>query len=284
VTDITTNAARGVTLTPRDDLFVTTALKETPALVALAQQHAAELGALFVPRDDENLVKLFQARPAARRALIAQAERLLLADRDGHELFYHPNMAAPRLRTILSGGRDLLLEAAALSPGDSVLDCTLGYAAEAILCAHVVGDTGEVHGIEAVPELGLVVREGLQTVVTDQTRLTAALRRVRVVHLGHHLSYLEACPTDRYDVVCFDPFFGELLPNSENFSVLRAFGDHDRLSLDAVREACRVARRRVVIKSARKSPFLGSLGVTEIIGSNSGKVVYGVLNVAKNEI
>ncbi len=265
-------------VSPRANLFVTTALKETPALVATAQAHAAELNAPFLPRNDQNFAKLLAARPAARRALIVQAERLLLADRDGHELFYHPNMAAPRLRTILSGGRDLLLEAAALAPGDSVLDCTLGYAAEAILCAHVVGDTGEVHGVEAVPELGLVVREGLQTVVTDQTLLTDALRRVCVVHLGHHLEYLRACPSNRYDVVCFDPFFGELLPNSENFSVLRAFGDHTRLAPEAVREARRVARRRVVIKSARKSSFLETLGVAEVFGSSHGKVVYGVLN------
>jgi hypothetical protein len=126
-------------------------------------------------------------------------------------------------------------------------------------------------------ELGLVVREGLQTVTTDQAILNAAMRRVRVVHLGHHLDYLRACPSRRYDVVCFDPFFGEVLEGSEPFAPIREFGDHGPLLPEALSEARRVARRRVLVKAVRWSDTLAALGITDRCDSRTGKVVYGIL-------
>jgi hypothetical protein len=259
-------------------LFVTTPLRSAShwdKAVALA----TELHAPLVPRDNQSLPRLFELYPQADRALIVQTERLLLVNRDGTELFYHPNMAFLRLGNLLLGQRDLLLEAANLRPGDSVLDTTLGYAAEAILCAHAVGPTGEVHGIEAVPELGVVVREGLQTVITDRDLLNQAMRRVHVVYLGPHLDYLRTCPDKRYDVICFDPFFDEVLETSTHMmQPLRVFGETAPLLPEAVDEARRVARRRILVKAPRRSPLLAELGITERVESRSGKVVYGVLS------
>lgn len=261
----------------RADLFVTTSLKPSALREARARALAEELGAVFVPRRDLGLPRLFGEKPDARSALLVQNDRLLLVSRAGDEIFYHPNMAFLRLGNLLRGGRDLLVEAAALGPGDRVLDATLGYAGEAILCAHVVGETGEVHGVEAAPELGVLVREGLQTVVTGHRALNAAMRRVHVVHLGHHLDYLRACPPGRYDVVCFDPFFDEILPDSETLAPLRAFGSHAPLLPETLAEARRIARRRVLVKAARWSRTLEDLGITERYDSKSGKVAYGVL-------
>lgn len=258
-------------------LIVTTSLEPKAALEARAQSLADELGAPYVSRRDEGLPRLFAAHPAAERALLVQTHRLLLASRAGEAFFFHPNMAFLRLGNLLRGGRDLLIEAGQIGPGDRVLDATLGYGAEAILCAHVVGAAGVVHGIEAVPELGIIAREGLQTVETDQKALNAAMRRVRVVHLGHHLDFLRACPTGEYDVVCFDPFFEVVLPDSETFAPLRSFGEHAPLLPEAVAEARRVARRRVVVKTLRWGDALETLGIRERHDSRSGKVTYGVL-------
>lgn len=261
----------------RTDIFVTVALRAKPPIEARARAIAEELNAPFIPRRDEGMHRLFAAYPDAERAVVVQSSRLLLVSRTGEELFYHPNTAFLRLGNLLRSGRDLLIEAGGIGPGDSVLDATLGHASEAILCAHVVGDTGEVHGIEAVPELGILLREGLPTVVTAHRQLNEAMRRVRVVHIGHHLDYLRVCPTGRYDVVCFDPFFDEILPRSETFAPLRLFGNHERLLPEAVAEARRVARRRIVIKSVRKPGALEEFGVSERYESRQGKVVYGVL-------
>lgn len=260
------------------DLLVTTSLRPAPALEARARALAAELSAPYVFRGDLGLPKLFAGRIDVSRVLLVQTERLLLASRGGAQFFYHPNMAFLRLNNLLRGGRDLLIEAAALRPGDCVLDATLGHASEAILCAHVVGESGAVDGVEAVPELGVVVREGLQSVVTDHKALNAAMRRVRVAHLGHHLDFLRRCSENCYDVVCFDPFFPEILPDSETFGPLRAFGEHASLLPDALEEARRVARRRVVVKAMKGASTLDDLHITERFASRAGKVVYGALN------
>jgi hypothetical protein len=103
------------------------------------------------------------------------------------------------------------------------------------------------------------------------------MRRVRVVHLGHHLDFLRGCAPGSYDAVCFDPFFGEVLAASETFAPLRRFGDHAPLLREALDEARRVARRRVVVKAVRWADTLDALGVTERVDSRGGKVTYGVL-------
>ena len=262
----------------RPDLCVTTAHSPSPEMMACAGHYAAELHATILPRRGVSMGQLFAANPTVGRILVVQANRILLVERTGEALFYHPNTGFLRMGNVMRGDRDLLLDAVQVSPGDSVLDATLGYAAEAILCAHVVGDSGEVQGIEAVPEVGIMVREGLQTVVTDRPLLNEAMRRIRVVHLGHHLPFLRACADRRYDVVCFDPFFDEVLPNSEPFSTLRTFGDHSPLLAEAIHEARRVARRRVVVKALRRSSLLDTLGITDAVTSRSSKVVYGVLS------
>lgn len=268
----------------RTDLIVTTSHKPAAALRERAESFAALLGCELASRHAEGMPVVFRRYPDAQRALVVQSGRLLLVNRDGQEFFFHPNLGAMRLRNVLRGQPDYLIEALQLQPGDSLLDCTLGYAGEASLCAHVVGDSGEVHGIEGNRELGLVVQEGLQVFVTDKAALNEAMRRVRVVHLGHHLEFLRQCPDKRYDCVYFDPFFDVPVDQEETLVPLKAFGDHSPLTQEALTHALRIARRRVVVKTARWSEQLESFGITELVGGKSGRVVYGVLPVNAREI
>ena len=264
----------------RTDFIVTTSHKPDAVLRARAERFASELGCDVAGRHAEGMPVVFARYPEAQKALIVQSGRLLLVNRAGVEVFFHPNLGAMRLRNVLRGQPDYLLEAMQLQPGESVLDCTLGYAGEATLCAHAVGDSGEVHGIEGSPEWGIVVREGLQVFETDKAALNQAMRRVKVVHLGHHLEFLKACPDKHYDVVYFDPFFDVPVDLTEEMLVpLKAFGDHSPLTQEALTEARRIARRRVVVKAARWSEQLAGFGITELVGAKSRRVVYGVLSV-----
>ena len=263
----------------RTELIVTTSHKPDTALKARAEQLAQELDCALAGRHAEGMPVVFGRYPDAQKALIVQRERLLLVNRAGNEVFFHPNLGAMRLRNVLRGQPDYLLEALQLVPGESVLDCTLGYAGEATLCAHVVGDTGEVHGIEGTQELGIVVREGLKVFETDKTALNEAMRRVRVVHLGHHLEFLKACPDQRYDCVYFDPFFDVSVDVEETLTSLKAFGDHSPLTAEALVHAQRIARRRVVVKAARWSEQLADFGITELVGAKASRVVYGIIPV-----
>ena len=263
----------------RSDLFVTTALTQTPALHKRAQQLARELSAPTVMRRKKGLTELFADLPHTERALVVQADgRLNLAARTGANFFYHPNMAYLRLRNFERGDPDSLFGAGQFQAGERVLDATLGFASEAILCAHAVGDAGQVDGIESVPELGIVVREGLQNVQTASETVNQAMRRVHVVHLGHHLPFLVSCTTGAYDVVCFDPFFDDILKNSETFEPLRAFGDHAKLLPEALHEARRIATRRVLVKASRYTNQLEEWGASDIYSARAGKVVYGLFD------
>jgi 16S rRNA (guanine1516-N2)-methyltransferase len=254
----------------RTDLFVTTSQRATSVLLLRAEALAAELECPVEKRGKEALENLFGRLPDADRALIVQGDRLLLES---------PNMAALRLKNLRIGQRDLLLDATRLEPGDSVLDATLGYAGEATLCSWATGV--EVHGIEAVPEVGVVLRDGLQTTTTHNATLNAAMRRVKVVHLGHHLDFLQACPAKTYDVVCFDPFFDAPTSLVESLVTLKAFGDHRPLLPETLAEAVRVARKRVIVKAARHSSLLDTLGIQEWVTSKQSKLVYGVVNVTE---
>jgi 16S rRNA (guanine1516-N2)-methyltransferase len=266
-------------------LFVTTASASTPELRERAIEIATELQAPILLRHKEPLPHCFDRMPGTTRAIVVQKNRLLLSHRDGTEFFFHPNLGCLRAANHRRGQNDWLLVAAQLQPGDAVLDCTLGYAGEATLMATQTGDSrrdgkaehGEVHGIEGIPELGLVVREGLKTVVTENRRVNEAMRRVQVVHLGHHLEYLQQCSTDRYDVVYFDPFFDVAVDKAGNLDDLRFFGDRRSLTAAAIAEARRIARRWVIIKTSKWSQQMAHFGITEIFGSDWSKVIYGRL-------
>ena len=268
----------------RTDLIVTTSHKPDASLTARAAWFAQELGCALAGRHAEGMPVVFGRYPEAQKALIVQSARLLLVDRVGHEVFFHPNLGALRLRNLLRGHPDYLQLAMQLVPGESVLDCTLGHAGEATLCAFLVGETGEVHGIEGSRELGIVTREGLRVFETENRIINAAMRRIQVVHLGHHLEFLKACPDKRYDVVYFDPFFDVAVDmTEETMGALKAFGDHSVLTLEAITQAKRIARRLVVVKTARWSELLAELGITEFVGAKHRRVVYGTLSVSDSE-
>jgi 16S rRNA (guanine1516-N2)-methyltransferase len=259
-------------------LFVTTASASTPELRARAETIAAELAVPSIHRHHTPLSASFTQMPGAARAIVVQKNRLLLVHRDGPEFFFHPNLGCLRCSNYRRGQNDWLLAAAEIRAGDAVLDCTLGYAGEATLLAAQTGDSGEIHGIEGIPELGLVAREGLKTTITENKRVNEAMRRIQVVHLGHHLDYLKQCPDNRYDVVYFDPFFDVDVDKTGTLDALRFFGDRRPLTPETLQEARRIARRWVIVKAGKWSQQLTRFGITETFGSVWGNVVYGRLS------
>lgn len=262
-------------------LAVTTAVKPSAAVEAQAQSLAAELGAPFVSRLGRPLPQIFAASQAAR-LLIAGADHLRLKDRaTGTEYYFHPNMFLIRGSNVLRSEPDHFLLATGVGPGDALLDCTLGFASEAALASLVVGESGLVVGLESVPALAAVTRAGVRDFPILNAVLGAALRRVQVV-MADNGAYLRGCGAHSFDVVYFDPFFDKRLVGSEaSVSPLFVFGNPASLDPAAVREACRVARRRVVIKHPRHEPLPEEVStlVTETVGSRKSRLVYGVIGV-----
>ncbi len=262
-------------------LAVTTAVKPSASVEAQAQDLAAELQVPFVARLGRPLPQVFAASEAAR-LVIAGADHLRLKDREtGTEYYFHPNMFLIRGANVLRGEPDHFLQATSLGSGDSLLDCTLGFASEAALASLVVGESGQVLGLESVPELAAAARIGLRDFPMPDSALGAALRRVQVAAADYR-TYLRGCDARSFDVIYFDPFFDKRLTGSEaSVSPLFVFGNPAPLDPDAVREACRVARRRVVIKHPRHEPLPESISalVTETISSRKSRLVYAVIGV-----
>ncbi len=261
------------------DIVVTTSVNPSAELQARARQIAEGLGAPYAPRRADNLAEV-TIRAGAACLLIVGVHQIGLRDTASDlEYRFHPNMIPVRALHRMRGGRDLFLEAAELRQGDRLLDSTLGFGAEATLAAMEVGETGVVVGLESVPALAAVTREGLRTFPMPQPLIAAAMSRVQVVTADHR-EYLRGSDDGAFDVVYFDPFFTERLSGAENsISPLAHFGDLSPLDPEAVREARRVARRRVVIKHPRHESLPPDVaqGVTHTVTARHSRLTYSVL-------
>lgn len=206
------------------------------------------------------------------------------------KLSFHPSMALIRLINLLRGGSDRYLEATQLKAGDSLIDATLGFGTDALIGAWAVGEKGNVLAIEQSPILAAVVYDGLNHFAEiipkaknkDKQDTWAALARAsrRIeVRWGEHREYLKHIPSRSVDVVYFDPMFRHTCKQSDSILPLHRWSDHNPLDYEAVLEACRVARNRVVLKERKDSLEFRRLGFDILRGGRYSPVDYGVILV-----
>ena len=62
--------------------------------------------------------------------------------------FFHPNLAMIRIKRIINGESDPYFVAGDITAGSTVLDCTLGLGADAIVASFAVGQSGKVVALE----------------------------------------------------------------------------------------------------------------------------------------
>lgn len=255
--------------------MVTTSRRVTQELLARAQTWATRLQAPLVPRTD-SLAKE-TAEHGVKGVLVVTPERVTYHEpATGLEYFFHPSMAKVRLHNCLRGHEDPMLQAMNLQNGNTVLDCTLGRASDATICAWKVGPEGRVLGLEKSRILAELTMDGLQHYQDPSHKLTALLRRIEAVCADYN-EYLPKCADSSFDVVYFDPIFHDPLERSQAMAPLRELADPGTLKAPAVAQAQRVARRCVVIKQRKGTPLWAELGVEHIQGSPGGRVEYGVL-------
>jgi len=259
-------------------LVVTTSGGAGQGLRPQALAWAERLGARFVPRDRRALARLC-AEAQADEALVVGPDRVVyVRPAEALEYFYHPGMAQPRLRSLQAGQRDPMLEALGLRPGLLVLDGTLGRGSDAIVAAHAVGAEGGVLGIEASRVVALLTAAGLAAYAGGSRLLRTAMRGIGVVW-GDHLELLHHLPDASYDVVYFDPLFDCPVEASQAMMALRAVAEQRPLRAEALAEAARVARRRVVVKQRRGTALWAEWPPAETVGGKGSRVEYGVLRV-----
>ncbi|MCE4042757.1 class I SAM-dependent methyltransferase [Lysinibacillus fusiformis] len=256
--------------------IVTTAGRPDDESMALAAFACQTLGATFEPRKKRSVRKMSEAFQA--NIIVAGKNRYdYYAYGVEEPFFFHPNSAAFRLKRIARGEAEPFLEATQLQLGDTVLDCTLGLAADAMLAAYIVGETGRIVGLEANPNVAFIVGQGMQTYDTTELPLTACMRQIEVVQ-SEAVRYLKTLPANAFDVVYMDPMFEEAIEESNNFEALRRVGEHVTLTDEWVQEAKRVAKKRVVLKAHFRSEWFTKYHFQQY-ERVTAKFHYGVLEV-----
>ncbi|WP_139488871.1 class I SAM-dependent methyltransferase [Brevibacillus dissolubilis] len=241
-------------------MIVTTGYEPSSATQAHAEELARTLGLPLVPRKEENLTTLRQ-RHQTDGIIVVSAKGARLETTGAPPFFFHPNTAAFRIKRLERGDNDTMLSACQIQPGDEVLDATLGLGADAIVFAHGVGESGRVVGCESKPLVAALTADGLRHYEIEQTNLQSAMRRVEVIS-RHHLDVLRELPDGSFDVVYFDPMFTATVEASSGIQPLRQFANESELTYEAVEQAMRVARRRVVLKEGQEGNLSQRFGFT----------------------
>jgi len=257
-----------------DRTIVTTSHKPGPESQALAAEAAANLDSVLVDRQRKSLNQL-RVENGIENVLVVNKNQLILHTPQG-EYFFHPSMSIPRIKAIKQGKMDHMVAAMSLRSGFRVLDCTMGLGADAIVAAYAIGPDGDVTGIEAAPELALIVAKGLLNYRKGSAAGVEAMQRIRVV-CGHYLEVLRKQRENSFDVVYFDPMFRVPRHKSSSMVPVRGIVNSEPLSEAAVAEALRVARLRVVLKDNEFSGEFERLGFKKVIGGKYSPVAYGII-------
>ncbi len=233
-------------------MIITTGGRPDDSSRQLAAEAAIALGHPVVERKKQSVARM-QEQYAAD-VLVAGKNRYELYRRGMQEpFFFHPNSAAFRLKRLVKGETDPMIEAAQLRLGDSFLDCTLGLASDSIVAASSVGETGKVLGVEADEAVAFITGRGLRSFPTHSEQLVDAMNRIEVVSSVAD-TFLRSQPDASWEIVYIDPMFHQPIEESSNFTPLRQAGVHSLLTEEWMQQALRVCRRRVVVKDRFDSP------------------------------
>ncbi|MDF2671063.1 MAG: SAM-dependent methyltransferase [Paenibacillus sp.] len=274
-------------------MVVTTSHTPSEESIDSSKRIAAELGCRWVPRGGKSIRKLAQTYKTPHIMLQADDELKLYMDvlneddpgNDSHHnvsvepapMFFHPSLSFVRVKRLMRGEGDALIECSGAERGDSILDCTAGLASDSIVFSYAVGGEGHVLAIESEPALHMLIREGLAHYKTHLPSFNEAMRRVEA-KLGSHEQILKDLPDKSVDIVYFDPMFRSPIDDSSAIQPLRKLANHSPLSLEAIEQAKRVARKRIVLKEHRDDGEFERLGFNRMFRSGT-KIAYGVIQL-----
>jgi 16S rRNA (guanine1516-N2)-methyltransferase len=234
----------------------------------------AESGFPYIPRNRRSLEVLMQENQADGVVVWYSEGPTLYSG--GDKFFFHPSMAKNRLGAYRKQGtEDPFVRACGIEDGDSLLDCTLGLGADAIVASYFTPQ-GIVVGLESSRAIALVVKWGMKLYDSPMMWLKQAVNRIQVIN-SEHYEYLSTLDDNSFDIVYFDPMFRQPLLKSQPISPLRSLANPAPLDLRAIEQACRVARKRVVVKERAEGTELQRLGCSTIISGKNRKIAFGVI-------
>lgn len=253
-------------------MFVTTAGRTNEQMVEKAMETAKTLGVDYIPRKKRSIKNMQEFLNSD--CVVVGKERLELFGKGTvYPFFFHPNSAMFRIKRLIKKEHDPFAEAVNLSDGMSFLDCTLGLASDSIVASYLVGESGKVIGIEGQTYLAYMVKTGLLTWDSGIDAMNRAMKRIQVVN-KHALSVLKSLPNESIDCVYFDPMFDETILESDGIQALGQFAIHENLDEETILQACRVSRKRVVLKDHYKSERFDKYGF-QVLRRKTAKFHFG---------
>lgn len=259
-------------------MLVTTSLKGATLYKEAAEKTASLLGGSFVARkalSEDDILALSHGEPF----LMVGSQGPVLCTAEGEKHFFHLSMAKLRLLEWKRSQKDHLVEAiASLAPlGEKIeiLDATLGLGSDSAVLSYAFGENCEILGLEGYTPLAYITNYGCRHHVDEDDAVTAALRRIQVANLRYE-SFLKAAKTNSVDIVYIDPMFTVPVQESPQFKALRSYVVETPLEKEIFEEACRVARKGVVIKERSFSALFDTLGITKLYGGKYSRIRYGV--------
>lgn len=258
-------------------MFLTTAGRTDQESIECACQIANELNIPFIQRRKRS-IHAIQIAENGDDCIVYGKNRMELHRFGGEEpFFFHPNLAMVRIKRMLNGESDPYLVAGDIREGSTVLDCTLGLGADAIVASFAVGESGKVVALEDNRFIAYLVARGLQTWEDGDDRILQTMRRIEVKQI-HHYEALVQMEDSSVDVVYFDPLFEESILESNGIRQLTHIAATHSLSKKIIQEAKRVGRKRVVLKDHFRSPRFEQFGFT-VYKRKTAKFHYGYIDV-----
>lgn len=255
-------------------MFITTAGRTDLQMIEKARMVANELHIPYMERNKKSVITLQEH--AQDDCIVVGKKRLeLYPYRETEPFFFHPNSAMFRIKRLLKHEHDPFVNATKLESGMTLLDCTLGLAADSIVASFAVGETGQVVGVEGNRYLSYIVKEGLQRWDSGLERMNEALNRIQVYHADSY-DFLTLQKDNSFDVVYFDPMFEEPVLESDGIKALSRLAVHDDLTPALIEEAYRVARHRIILKDHFRSERFKKYGFN-VIQRKSAKFHFGIL-------
>ncbi len=253
-----------------DDPWIVTTPRRRTDLEMKARATAERLGVRFISRGADPFHIIFE-RTGAHAAIVETDEHPVIQTAAG-SFFFHENTAG--LRTSHNGETDALLRALDPQADDHVLDATLGIACDALVIATSL-ESGRLLGLESNPLIADVVARGLVEYSFKKKHLKAAAEHIDVLRADHS-EFLKNRAENEFDLVYFDPMFSETVTASSSMQRIREIADKTPLSGETLREAGRVARRRIVVKGRRGC--FEPIEFDRIIPSGKS-IFYGIIDV-----
>lgn len=112
----------------------------------------------------------------------------------------------------------------------------------------------------------------------EKTEWQALIDQVSLVH-ADNLDYLRTCEDNAFDVVYFDFMFHHTVESSQGIKIIKPIVSYDVMTPEHVKEAMRVAKQRVVVKSSYKNPMIEPLGFTILRQNQKRHFFYGVIEM-----